>query len=262
MKNSAVPTIPPTIPPTLSARLRVLLALPVLAVVSACAPAPVAEGISDPNEAANRRIFAFNTRVDQKLFAGAARREDASPRPAPLRRRVRDFAANTALPSVIVNGLLQGRAEDAVHNTVRLLFNTTIGLGGLFDIATGIGLEERSTDFGETLHVWGVAEGDYVMLPLIGPSTERDALGIAVDFFTNPLTYALAPPARYWPPLAGPVTWASDRLSYGSSIEDLLSNSEDPYATVRLFYLDSRRYDLSGGESGDDLYDIYEEAYE
>ncbi len=240
----------------------------VLGVLTACSPAPIAEGISDPNEAANRRIFEFNSRVDSVLFASASRAASdngdtsAGPRRAPLRERVHDFAANTALPSMIVNGLLQGRVEDAAHNTVRLLFNTTIGLGGLFDVATGIGLEERSTDFGETLHVWGAREGNYVVLPLIGPSTERDAVGIVVDFFTNPLTYVLEPPARYWPPLAGPVTWATNRLSYGSAIDDLLNNAEDPYATARLFYLDSRRYALSGGQSGDDLYDIYEEAYE
>lgn len=243
---------------------RVLLPILVAGLVSACSPAPIAEGISDPNEAANRRVFEFNARVDRALFARAAQNSeaDAPPRPAHLRNRVHDFAANTALPSIIVNALLQGRVEDAAHDTVRLLFNTTIGLGGLFDVATGIGLEERPADFGQTLHVWGVKEGNYVVLPLIGPSTERDALGIAVDFFTNPLTYALDPPARYWPPLAGPVTWATNRLSYGSAIDDLLSNAEDPYATARLFYLDSRRYDLGGGQSGDDLYDIYEEAYE
>ncbi len=103
---------------------------------------------------------------------------------------------------MIVNNLLQGRLENAAHNSVRLLFNSTIGLGGLFDIATDIGLEERSTDFGATLHVWGAEEGAYVVLPLLGPSTERDALGTIVDFFTNPLTYALNPPAatgRRWP---------------------------------------------------------------
>ena len=229
--------------------------------VSACTQVPQPEGINDPNEASNRRIFDFNARVDRALFSRAGKESEA-PRRAPLRQRVHDFAANTALVSIIVNDLLQVRLEDAAHNSVRLLFNTTIGLGGLFDVATDIGLEERSTDFGETLHVWGAEEGAYVVLPLLGPSTQRDALGTFVDFFTNPLSYTLNRPARYWPPLAGPVTWATNRLAYGATVDDLMQNSEDPYATMRLFYLDSRRYALYGGESGDDLYDIYEEAYE
>ena len=247
-----------------------------LLALGACASAPVPQGINDPYEAANRQMHDFNTRLDAALFGGGGDGQTDSqtdsqtdvqattPAPAktPLRDRIGDFAANTALPSIIVNDLLQGRIEDAAHNSVRLLFNTTIGLGGLFDVATGIGLEERSTDFGATLHAWGAEEGAYVVLPFIGPSTERDALGIAVDFFTNPLTWVLAPPARYWPPLANPVKWATSRLEYGATVDDLLNNSEDSYATLRLFYLDSRRYELSGGESGDDLYDIYEEAYE
>lgn len=236
-----------------------LIALVLL--VSACTQAPRPEGINDPNEAANRRIFEFNSRIDRALFSRAGKESETSGR-APLRQRVHDFAANTALPSIIVNNLLQGRLENAAHNSVRLLFNTTIGLGGLFDVATDIGLGERSTDFGETLHVWGAEEGTYVVLPLLGPSTERDALGTIVDFFTNPLTYALNPPARYWPPLSGPATWATNRLIYGATIDDLMQNSEDPYATMRLFYLDNRRYALNGRKSGDDLYDIYEEAYE
>ncbi|MCP5036892.1 MAG: VacJ family lipoprotein [Rhodobacteraceae bacterium] len=237
------------------------LAMLVLLAVAACSPAPQATGISDPNEAANRRMHAFNLRLDQALFS-AASDEDETKSPSLLLTRVTDFASNTALPSLIVNDLLQGNIEDAAHNSVRLLFNTTIGLAGLFDPATGVGLEQRSTDFGETLHVWGVAEGDYVVLPFYGPSTQRDAVGIAVDFFTNPLSYTLPNPESYLPAVAKVVAPLGGRVAYASTVNDILYGSEDGYLTARLFYLDNRRYNLSGGESSDELYDIYEEAYD
>ena len=236
------------------------IALAALA-LSACTPAPTASGIMDPEEAANRRMHDLNTKFDQ-VFFGPASNAYGEGVPAPVRARVSDFAANTSLPSLIVNGLLQGKIEDAAHNTVRLLFNTTIGLAGLFDPATGVGIEERSTDFGETLHVWGVAEGDYVVMPFFGPSTERDAVGTVVDFFTNPLSYHLQSPESYVPTSAGIVARFGDRYTYGSTVDDILYNSEDGYATARLFYLDNRRYTLSGDEATDDLYDIYEEAYD
>ena len=229
--------------------------------LSACTPAPSATGISDPQEAANRRMHDLNTRFDQAFF-GPASNAYGTGVPQPVRDRVSDFAANTSLPSLIVNDLLQGKIEDAAHNTVRFLFNATIGLAGLFDPASGIGLEERSTDFGETLHVWGVAEGDYVVMPFFGPSNERDAVGTVVDFFTNPLSYKLPTPESYFPTSAGVIARFGDRYTYATTVDDILYNSEDGYSTARLFYLDNRRYTLGGEDVADELYDIYEEAYE
>ena len=115
--------------------------------------------------------------------------------PAPVRQGVGHFAGNLDLPRSVVNNVLQGRFPNAVHNTLRFVVNSTFGLAGLFDPATGIGLEARNTDFGETLHVWGVREGNYVELPFLGPSTERDTVGVGVDLFLNPLSYIL-PQAR------------------------------------------------------------------
>ncbi|HGG06747.1 MAG TPA: VacJ family lipoprotein [Aliiroseovarius sp.] len=232
-----------------------------LVVLSACTPAPRATGISDPYEQANRRIHQGNLVFD-RVFFGPVSEAYGEGLPEPVRNRIEDFAANTSLPSLVVNDLLQGKIEDAAHNSVRFLFNATIGLLGLFDPASGIGLEERSTDFGETLHVWGVPEGDYVVMPFFGPSNERDAVGIVVDFFTNPLSYALKTPESYLPTGAGIVARFGERYTYASTVEDILYTSEDGYVTARLFYLDNRRYILSGDEATDELYDIYEEAYD
>lgn len=241
-------------------------ALAVLALVltAACSAAPPAEGITDPHEDANRRMHELNLKFDRAFFGPASQAYGAGV-PEPLRNRVQDFSHNVALPSLIVNQLLQGKIEDAVHNSVRLLFNATLGLGGLFDPASDIGLEERDTDFGETLHVWGMAEGDYVVLPFYGPSNERDAIGTVVDFFTNPLTYVLGPSEAYIPTGATIVARFGDRYTYGATIEEILYLSADGYATARLFYLDSRRFDLSGGDSSAalyELYELYEEAHE
>ncbi len=236
----------------------VLLAL---ALVSACTAPPPPTGINDPNEAVNRKVHAFNKAFDSAFFGPAANAYGKGV-PEPVRARIQDFSANISLPSLIVNQLLQARLDDAGHNFSRLLLNTTLGIGGLFDVASDVGLEERTTDFGETLHVWGVGEGKYVVMPFFGPSTSRDAVGTVVDFFTNPLSYTLPEPERYTPTFAAIVSRFGDRYTYGATIDDLMYSSEDPYTTMRLFYLDARRYELSGGESGDDLYDIYEEAYE
>ncbi len=246
---------------TFSPIFRITLALLALSLVSACATPPRPVGINDPHEPFNRGVHNFNKAFDSAIF-GPAAKAYGNGIPEPVRARVQDFATNTSLPSIIVNQLLQGKLDDAGHNFTRFLLNTTLGIGGLFDLASDVGLEERTTDFGETLHVWGVKEGNYVVMPFFGPSTGRDAVGTVVDFFTNPLSYSLPSPEKYTPTMASIVARFGDRYTYASTIDDLMYNSEDPYSTMRLFYLDARRYELSGGESGDDLYDIYEEAYE
>lgn len=240
-----------------------LLGVAVMAGLAACSPAPVATGISDPNEAQNRRIFEQNLQLDRAVFGSAGQDAAAASGDNAALERVADFAANVSLPSSVVNDLLQGNIEDAVHNTWRFAFNTTLGLGGLFDVATGMGLEERRADFGQTLHVWGVPEGDFVMLPVLGPSTNRDTAGMFVDLFTNPLTYLLPGDYAYLPLGARIAGLFSSRITYGSALDDLIYGAADPYATARLYYLDNRRHQLGGPDATDqDLYDIYEEAYD
>jgi phospholipid-binding lipoprotein MlaA len=145
----------------------------------------------------------------------------------------------------VVNNLLQGRIENAGHNTFRLLANLTFGFGGLLDPATSMGLPARDTDFGETLHVWGSGEGAYIEVPLLGPSTQRDTVGDVVDIALNPLGWAEG---------VGPVALAAgiwlfdglaDRGRFGSAIDDVLYNSADSYAQTRLIYLQNRRFELS-----------------
>lgn len=245
--------------------MRILPALAVLTVLAlaACAPAPIASGITDPHEAQNREVHALNREIDQVVFRPLSRGYGGGV-PGPFRQGVANFAANVDLPRSAVNGLLQFRPQDAMHNTLRFVVNTTVGIGGLFDPATAIGLPARDTDFGETLHIWGFGEGNYVELPVIGPSTERDTVGAVVDLALNPLSYVLPKPESYAPTVAQALSNVGDRYTYGTTVDSILYESADSYAQARVLYLENRRYELrrfggAGAAEEDDYLDPYAE---
>ena len=111
-----------------------------------------------------------------------------------MERGIANFAANLDAPGDVLNSLLQGRPAPAAQNTLRFAVNTIFGIGGLFDTATALGLPADPTDFGETLHVWGVGEGNYTEVPFLGPKTERDLVGTVVDIAANPVSLLLPSP--------------------------------------------------------------------
>ena len=226
----------------------------------ACGPAAIPDGIHDPYEKRNRAIHRANVSLDRNLvrpISGAY----GSAVPSPLRRGIGHVAQNLDTPRRVVNDLLQARFADAVHNSWRFLINTTIGIGGLFDPATPMGLTERDTDFGETLHVWGVPEGSYVELPLIGPSTDRDTLGKVVDLALNPLSYVLDAPESYAATGANVLSKVGDRYTYRETVDSILYDSADGYAQARILYLENRRHELrrfgNQVEGSDDYFDPY-----
>jgi phospholipid-binding lipoprotein MlaA len=216
---------------------------------------PDAQGINDPYERGNRSVHAFNKSVDSMLF------KDADV-PEPLMRPITNVGHNLGLPGKVINSLLQGRLEPAGQNTFRFLLNSTLGIAGLFDVAQSFGLPEAHTDFGETLHVWGVGEGAYLELPLLGPSTERDALGRVVDIVFDPVTTVLSGRDAS---VATAFTLGSkvgDRLRFGGAVDSVLYESADSYAQSRLLYLQSRRHQLSGQEENDaEAFDPYADPY-
>ena len=168
-----------------------------------------------------------------------------------------NFAGNLGLPGKILNSVLQGRAEPAVQNTLRLLVNTTLGVGGLFDPAgASFALPEHTTDFGETLYVWGFGEGAYLELPIIGPTTERDALGKLVDFFIDPLGTVLTVREHNTVRLVRVAGNTAGRLRYAGTLNAILLGSADSYAQARLLYLQNRRHTL-GATSDEDVFDPY-----
>ncbi len=244
-------------------KLRTLAGLAAVVCVASCGPATLPTGYDDPREAQNREIHDFNRSIDRALLRPASTGYD-SVVPEPLKTGVSNVARNLDAPGDIVNGILQGRPADAGENTLRFAVNTVFGIGGLFDVSTALGMDGRSTDFGETLHVWGVGEGNYLEFPFLGPTTERDLIGTGVDIALNPMRYVL--PNREGNAATGLkiASGLRDRARYSDTIDSVLYESADSYAQTRLLYLQSRRFELSNaeGEGGDDAFlDPYEDPY-
>jgi phospholipid-binding lipoprotein MlaA len=237
-------------------RLRFLMVGVALAALAGCA-APMPDAINDPYEADNRRVHAFNVAADKAVIRPIAQ-AIAPGAQGPVGVAVSKVANNLSMPQSVVNKVLQGKPADAVHNTVRFALNSTLGLAGLFDPASAIGIEARESDFGETLHVWGVPEGHYEELPLIGPSTARDTVGMVVDLVIDPLGLILPPGSRDWARAAKYGSKLGDRARFSSSVDSILHESADSYAQTRLLYLQNRRFELGQEIADDDFIDPYE----
>lgn len=247
----------------IAAHLRALCVTGLIALsLSACSvpgPGGAPDGIHDPYEEANRKRHAFNKRLDQKLVRpvarGATARGDGTGA-----RVVSNFAANLSMPQAVVNHILQGDLNNATRMTVRFALNSTLGFGGLADVATPAGLPEEDADFGGTLAAWGAPEGAYLELPVLGPSTQRDAAGRVVDLFTDPLGYVVPQPQRSVATGAKIAGRIADRGRFSDTVDSILYDSADSYAQARLIYLLNRRDEL-GETSEDDYVDPYDELY-
>lgn len=222
--------------------------------------------VFDPYEGTNRSIHGFNLSVDRALFRPASNGYVAVV-PPEIVTSFGLFAENLSMPGQTVNTILQGNLRETGLSVTRLLINTVLGLGGLFDPASDFGIPRVDTDFGETLHVWGFGEGAYVEIPLYGPSTTRDAVGVFADFFTNPITFARQNPADNIGVYAEIVRRMGDRGNYSATVDSILYESADSYAQARLIYLQNRRFELGGdqdsfdGVFGDPYSDPYEDIY-
>ena len=170
---------------------RYVLLLVICGALSACGSVTVSDQdeFNDPWEPFNRRVFAFNQELDRAVIKPVARAYRAV-LPQFVRDRVRSILDNLTEPLIFLNDVLQGRMDAAGATFGRFVINSTVGLGGMFDRATGDGFEKQTGDFGQTLYRWGVADGPYLVLPLFGPSSVRDAFGFAVDTVTSPVAYA------------------------------------------------------------------------
>ena len=146
---------------------------------------------SDPLEPMNRAVFDMNTAIDAAVVKPIAQAYRAIVPPF-VRDRIRMFVDNLAEPRVFANDLLQFRINAAGTTFTRFLVNSTVGLAGMFDVATKQGLPRQSGDFGETLYIWGFGGGPYLVLPLFGPSNFRDAIGLGVDLYTTPPAHLFA----------------------------------------------------------------------
>jgi phospholipid-binding lipoprotein MlaA len=247
--------------PFFSARRRALPALLLAAatLVAGCAAQEpsATRGVFDPYEAENRRMHEFNRGLDRVLVRPVSKGY-TSVVPDDIETRVVRLAENLSLPADIVNNILQLNMRGAFQDTARFVVNTTVGLGGLWDPASEMGMAApTNTDFGETLHVWGVREGAYIELPVLGPSTTRRTFGHFFDLFTNPLTYVLDSPENLVGTAAGVASGLSRRERFSETIDQILYESEDSYAQSRTIYMQNRRFRL-GGTAGAGYTDPYD----
>lgn len=226
-------------------RLRISALLASAALLAACAAPSGPEAINDPLEPANRKVHAFNKGVDRALVGPASKGVGIVP--GPVRRGIDNVADTLSLPGDIANNLLQLRLADAGQNTLRLGVNLTFGLAGILDVSSELGLQGQPTDFGETLHVWGVGEGPYLELPLAGPSTARDTVGMAVDIALDPVSRILPVREANAALAIRLFSRLGDRDRYSATVDSLLYDSADSYAQARLLYLQNRRFQLGQG---------------
>lgn len=227
-----------------------------LLAVTACGPALAPNAINDPHEAQNRDFHEFNVALD-KLILRPAGIAYVSAVPRPVAIGLSNFAENLNLPSEVINDVLQLKLDHAIQNTLRFAINSTIGLGGVLDPATALGTLEKPTGFGETLHVWGMPEGAYIEMPVIGPTTDRDLFGSILDFGLDPLRLFVPDPVRYFNYFAIGASTVNDRGRYSATVDSILYDSADGYAQARLLYLENRRFQLGQPAMTDTFEDPY-----
>ena len=216
-----------------------------------------AEAVNDPLEPLNRFIFELNRGLDHIVLRPTAWVYRAV-LPAFAQDAVENFLHNLNSPIIFLNDVLQGEGGRAGDTLTRFVINSTIGIAGLADPASSVGFARHDEDFGQTLGVWGVNEGPYIMLPIFGPSNPRDALGRVVDHFTDPI--------GYW---ANQTTWVDNdkrdwiqptrsfvervdwRARHMEEVDDLERTSLDYYAAVRNLYRQHRADQIRNDKVGD-----------
>ncbi|MCS6764191.1 MAG: VacJ family lipoprotein [Candidatus Protistobacter heckmanni] len=215
--------------------------------LSGCAatgPGGTAPNPKDPLEPMNRTVFSFNETFDEYLAKPVAKGYRAVV-PDPIRESVTNFFNNIGELFNIANNALQGKGVATLESTLRFVFNTVFGIGGLLDFSTAVGIPKHPEDFSQTLGVWGLKSGPYVVLPLLGPSSARDMVGTGVQIYGNPLTYV--DPVSTRNTLVGTafVDTRANLLDAGNLIDQA---ALDKYSFVRDAYLQRRQYLVYDGD--------------
>jgi len=216
------------------------------ALMAACA---TKDQNNDPYESFNRGVFDFNYAVDSYLIRPVALGYRYVT-PQVVRERVSNVADNLSEPFSMLNAFLQGDFTQGMVSFWRFTINTTIGIGGINDVATTAGLKSRDEDFGQTLAVWGVDSGPYLILPIFGPSNGRDAFGKLAGWFMDPVTYVVDDNGTSFAIAGGKALVTREALL--DPIDDIYASSLDPYASFRSIYQQRRLAQIDNLHGADD----------
>ena len=216
------------------------------------APAADMDDENDPLEGLNRGIFEFNRVVDGIIIKPAAQ-VYRGVLPQEAQDGIRNFLRNLRSPIILLNNLLQGDMEAAGNTIGRFLLNTTAGLGGVLDLAADRGLPYRGEDFGQTFAVWGLGEGPYLMLPVLGPSNVRDTTGLVAEWFVDPVNIALDNADLEWLIyVRAGLTGIDARARSIDTLDELERTSLDYYAAIRSLYRQQRANDIRNSRPSDE----------
>ena len=214
-----------------------------LVLLTGCA---TAQNEYDPLEGMNRNIDSFNTAVDEAVLRPVAKGYVAAV-PKDGRNVVTNFFANLLEVNTVVNDVLQGKIVQGLGDTTRFVMNSTLGIFGLFDVASEFGLERHKEDFGQTLAVWGVGQGAYIVYPFLGPNSVRNTPGTIMSYFLDGATY-------FYLVANAPITIGVTALKYindRANVEDFVKLRDemalDPYVFVREGWRQSRTYNIYDG---------------
>jgi len=225
-----------------------------LVLLSACATTQGDSGgvDYDPLEPMNRKVHSFNMALDKAVLRPLAKGYKTVV-PSPLRKGVTNFFSNLTTPRSALNNFLQGKPKQGFNELGRFLFNSTLGLGGLIDIAKAGGMERYDENFAQTLSVWGVPDGPYIVLPLWGPNMASDLFALPVDYYSDIWTY-------YDDSSVRSKVWGLRLVDLRHrllSVDSMLDDSSDPYITVRESYMQNRDFRIYDGDPPEE--DIYED---
>jgi len=227
--------------------------------LSGCAaapPPPEALAANDPYEQTNRDMLKLNGKID-KYFVVPTVAVYFVLVPEGGRRGVHNFLGNLSLPTIFVNDMLQGELSRAGKSMWRLVINSTLGLGGFFDPASKIGIAGHGEDFGQTLAVWGVKEGPYLVLPFIGPSNPRDATGLVVDTAIDPTNQIAFKQHIWWSAGREYFTLLDLKGQTYQTIQGIQRSSVDYYSSLRSLYRQMRDDEIRNGRvQSEDLPDF------
>lgn len=233
-----------------------------LALVAGCATPPAADDkeaqaewqqTNDPFEPTNRAIFEFNQVVDKALLKPLAQGYRAVV-PQFGRDRIHDFLTNLRAPIIFANDLLQGQGDRAVQTAMRFAFNTGFGIGGLFDIAAEGGIPFHDEDFGQTFAVWGVSEGPYIVLPILGPSNLRDTGGLVAEWASDPFNLYFHNTDKDWATWTRAGLYGVDkRERYLDVLDEVERTSLDYYSSLRSLYRQGREAEVKNKKGADQM---------